>query len=156
VQSTAPPADVTPQELAAELLRLWHSLIKGGAKSLYALLDELDLGFSHVKTLHTLADLGDEVSVKQLAEHAGMSLAGASRVADALHQRGYVDRREDERDRRAKRLRITDAGREVVDRIERVRLQSLADFTASLSAEQRAALHAALVALPCSRTESSA
>jgi DNA-binding MarR family transcriptional regulator len=155
VQASDVEADVTPQELAGELLALWHFLIKGGAKALYALLDELDLGFSHIKTLHMLDDLGQEVSVKQLAEHMGLSLAGASRITDALHQRGYVDRREDERDRRAKRLRITNAGREVVERIDTVRLQSLADFTASLTPEQRAGLHAALVSLPCPRPESS-
>src|SRR4051794_15595160 len=89
VQVTAAPTHATPAELAAELLSLWHHLLKGGVKGVYALLDELDLGFTHVKTLHTLADLGTEVSVKQLAEHMGMSLPGASRVADALHHRGY-------------------------------------------------------------------
>ena len=144
----------SPEELAAELMAFWHFLMKGGAKALYALLDELDLSFSHVKTLHTLADVGDDVSVKELAQHMGLSLPGASRVADALHQRGYIDRREDERDRRTKRLRITDAGRDVVDRIDTVRLASLQDVTASLSQEQRDALGAALAALPHPRTRS--
>ena len=138
----------TPAQLAAELSSLWHFLMKGGTKPLYALLDELDLGMSHIKTLHTLADVGQEVSVKELAEHMGMSLPGASRVAEALHQRGYVDRREDEHDRRAKRLRITPSGLDVVERIDTVRLQSLEDFTASLTQEQRDQLHAALSSLP--------
>jgi DNA-binding MarR family transcriptional regulator len=144
----------TPEELAAELLSFWHFLLKGGAKALYALVDELDLSFSHVKTLHTLADLGEDVSVKELAQHMGLSLPGASRLADALHQRGYVDRREDERDRRTKRLRITDAGRDVVDRIDTVRLASLQDFTAALTQEQRDALGAALASIPHPRTRS--
>jgi DNA-binding MarR family transcriptional regulator len=152
--ATTSGGGVTPQELAGDLLELWHFLIKGGAKALYALLDELDLSFSHVKTLHTLADVGEELSVKELAEHMGTSLASASRVADALHQRGLVDRREDERDRRTKRLRITDAGRDAVDRIDTVRLQSLAEFTASLSQEQRDRLHAALISLPHPRPRS--
>jgi DNA-binding MarR family transcriptional regulator len=156
LQSTGASSNTSPEELAADLLGLWHFLIKGGAKALYALLDELDLGLSHIKTLHTLADLGEEVSVKELAEDMGMSLPGASRLADALHQRGYLDRREDERDRRTKRLRITPAGRAVVERIDTVRLQSLAGFSAGLSQEQRDALHAALVALPHPRRGSSA
>jgi DNA-binding MarR family transcriptional regulator len=144
------------QQLAAELLELVHSLMKGGSKGLYALLDELDLALTHVKTLHTLADAGTELSIKELAEQMGLSLPGASRVADALHQRGYVDRREDEHDRRTKRLRITDAGRAVVDRIDTVRLTSLQDFTAALSQEQRDALHAAISSLPSPRTRSPA
>jgi DNA-binding MarR family transcriptional regulator len=148
VQATGSPTHVTPQEVAGQLLDLWHLLMKGGAKALYALLDELALSISHIKTLHTLAEVDDELSVKELAERMGMSLPGASRVADALHQRGYVDRHEDQRDRRAKRLRITEAGRDVVERIDTVRLQSMEEFTASLSPEQRDRLHAALVSLP--------
>lgn len=156
MQVTAGPTHATPAELAAELLSLWHHLLKGGVKGVYALLDELDLGFTHVKTLHTLADLGTEVSVKQLAEHMGMSLPGASRVADALHHRGYVDRHEDPNDRRARRLCITAAGLRVVERIDSARLRSLQDFTASLAQEQRDALHAALLALPHPRPGSPA
>jgi len=130
------------------MLRLWHHLLKGGSKQLYALLDELDVGFTHVKALHALADLDREVSVKELAEDLGMSLPGTSRLVEALHRKGLVDRREDPHDRRTKRLLPTAAGRQAIERIDTVRLQSLEGFTAALSPQQRDDLAAALAALP--------
>jgi DNA-binding MarR family transcriptional regulator len=146
-------APTSPQQLAAELLCFWHFLIKGGAKRLFELLDELDLGFSHVKTLHTMADVGRELSVKELAEEMGMSLPGASRVADALCRRGLVDRREDPDDRRAKRLCVTRAGLDALQRIDTSRLESLSGYTASLTQEQRDRLHDALASLPYPRQQ---
>jgi DNA-binding MarR family transcriptional regulator len=148
MQATGAQAHTAPAELASALLHLWHHLMKGGSKQLYALLDELDLGFSHVKALHTLTDLDCAVSVKELAEELGMSLPGTSRLVEALHRKGLVDRREDASDRRTRRLLPTAAGREAVERIDTARLQSLQSWTASLTPQQRDALAGALTDLP--------
>lgn len=148
MQASGAAAHVSPAELAEELLGLWHHLMKGGSKALYALLDELDVSFSHVKALHALVDLDRPVSVKELAEDVGMSLPGASRLVEQLHQRGLVDRREDPADRRTKRLLPTAAGLAAVERIDTARLQSLQAYTAALSPGQRDRLSAALAGLP--------
>jgi DNA-binding MarR family transcriptional regulator len=139
---------VTAEELAAELLALWHHLMKGQSTTMFKLLDELGLALSHIKALQTLNDCGCEVSVKDLSEQLGLSLPGASRTIDALLRRGYLERREDEHDRRMKRIGITDAGRDVVRRIVEARLEGLELFTSSLSSEQRARLMSALSDLP--------
>src|SRR3954466_12654557 len=92
-------------------------LMKGQSKTMFALLDELDLSMSHVKTLGVLADCGCELSVKEVSEQLGLSLPGGSRTIAALLRRGYLERREDDHDRRMKRIGITPAGRDVARRI---------------------------------------
>jgi DNA-binding MarR family transcriptional regulator len=148
MQASGAATHVSPAELAGDLMALWHHLMKGGSKALYALLDELDVSFSHVKALHALVDLDRPVSVKELAEDVGMSLPGASRLVEQLHQRGLVDRREDPTDRRTKRLLPTAAGLAAVEHIDTVRLQSLQAYTDALSPGQRDRLAAALADLP--------
>jgi DNA-binding MarR family transcriptional regulator len=139
---------VSSRKLAAELLELWHHLMRGSSQQMYALITELDISITQMKTLHVLADNGSEVSVKELADRLGLSLPGASRIVDALMRRGWLERREDPDDRRMKRVRITADGRTVLDRIETARLAGLEDYAASLTPEQRARLSSALSDLP--------
>ena len=115
---------------------------------MFALLDELDLSMSHVKALGVLSDSGCELSVKEVSEQMGLSLPGASRTVDALLRRGYLERHEDETDRRMKRIAITPEGRDVARRIVEARLEGLETFTASLTPEQRDRLMSALTDLP--------
>ena len=144
--TTADP--VSSQQLASELLDLWHHLMRGSSRHLYALIAELDVSITQMKTLHALTDCVGEISVKELSDRLGMSLPGASRMVDALLRRGWVERREDPDDRRSKRLRITDAGRDIVERIETARLVGLEQYAASLTPEQRTRLSIALSDLP--------
>jgi DNA-binding MarR family transcriptional regulator len=148
MQSSDAPTQVSSAELAEELLALWHHLMRGQSRTMFALLDELDLSLSHIKALQVLSDHGCELSVKEVSEEIALSLPGASRTVDALLRRGYLERREDERDRRMKRIAVTPAGRDVARRIVGARLEGLEQFTASLSAEQRSRLMAALADLP--------
>ncbi len=138
----------TPEQLAAELLKLWHHLMKGQSRTMFALLDELDLSMSHIKALGVLSDCGCELSVKEVSEQMGLSLPGASRTVDALLRRGYLERHEDETDRRMKRIAITPEGRDVSRRIVEARLEGLEEFTKSLSPDLRDRLMSALTDLP--------
>jgi DNA-binding MarR family transcriptional regulator len=148
VQATDAHTQATSEQLAAELLTLWHHLMKGQSKTMFAILDELDLSMSHVKALGVLADCGCELSVKEVSEELGLSLPGGSRTIDSLLRRGYLERREDDQDRRMKRIGITESGRDVSRRILEARLEGLEKFTSSLTPEQRARLMAALSDLP--------
>jgi DNA-binding MarR family transcriptional regulator len=139
---------VSSRQLAAELLDLWHHLMRGTSQQLYAVITELDISITQMKTLHALDDLADEVSVKDLGDRLGLSLPGASRTVDALMRRGWLERREDPDDRRMKRVGITPAGREVLQRIETARLAGLEDYAVSLTPEQRTRLSTALSDLP--------
>jgi DNA-binding MarR family transcriptional regulator len=148
VQAITATKQVSSRKLAAELLELWHHLMRGSSEQMYALIAELDVSITQMKSLHVLADSGSEVSVKELSDRLGLSLPGASRMVDALLRRGWLERREDPDDRRMKRVGITAEGREVLDRIEAARLAGLEDYAASLTPEQRTRLSSALSDLP--------
>jgi DNA-binding MarR family transcriptional regulator len=148
MQATGAAKHVSANRLATEILSLMHRVMRGGSSELYALLDELDLSITHMKLLHSLDACVEEVSVKEIAERMGMSLPGASRTVDGMLRRGWLERREDENDRRIKRVRITAAGRDVVRRIDNARLAGFEAFAATLSAEQRTRLFDAIADLP--------
>jgi DNA-binding MarR family transcriptional regulator len=145
--SASTPADVSPKELARALLGLWGQMMRSDMGGVFALFEELDLAMTQVKTLHVLNACADELSVKELSDRLGLSLPAASRTIEGLLRRGLVERREDEHDRRVKRVSISGDGRAVVDRIAAARLDGLQAFAESLAPAQRAALHAALADL---------
>ena len=134
--------------MAGELLELWSHLMRGSSRQMFAILGELDLTMTQMKTLGMLDDCVEEVSVKELSERLGLSLPATSRTVDGLLRRGLLSRHEDTEDRRIKRVRLTEDGRTMVHRIVTARLQGLESYAATLSDEQRAALMAALVELP--------
>jgi len=134
----------SPQVLAELLGRLLLHLHRSSSPELFRMLGELGLSFTQVKTLHVLRE-ADDVNVKDVADRLGLSLPAMSRALDGLVERGFVEREASERDRRAKHVRLLPAGREAVETIERSRLSLLEEFTASLSDEERAELHAVLL-----------
>ena len=134
----------TADKVAQDLLTLWGHMMRGGVGRSVMLLDELGLGLHQIKTLDTLDGIEGEPTVKELADLLGLALPGMSRNVDGLMRAGYVERREDEHDRRMKRLRLTDTGRDAMSRVNAARLEGLEAFTASLPPEQREALSAAL------------
>jgi DNA-binding MarR family transcriptional regulator len=137
-------------------------LLKGSGEAFYALVEELDLSITQLKTLHLLELREGELSVKDLAALLGLSLPATSRNVEGLLQRGYLERREDEHDRRIKRVQMTGPGRELASRLHSERLAGLEGIVATLSDRQRRQLATALASLlerddiaacrPCSRT----
>jgi DNA-binding MarR family transcriptional regulator len=132
------------QELAQHLLALWNHMIRGSVGRSLGLLEELGLGLHQVKTLDALHAIDGEPTVKELGDRLGLSLPGVSRNVDGLLRAGYVERREDEHDRRMKRLRLTPAGLDAMERLNAARLEGLEAFTAALPREQAERLAAAL------------
>ena len=135
-----------PAALAEQLLVLWRDVMQGSSGAFFALLEELDLSITQIKTLDMLSGCSDEQSVKELSASLGMSLPSASRTVEALLRRGWLERREDEHDRRIKRIRLTDGGRDVVARVNGVRLEGLERFARSLGPAERTELSRALIA----------
>jgi DNA-binding MarR family transcriptional regulator len=134
----------TTDALAASLLELWQHILRGGLGRTFTELEGLGLGLPQLKTLDALDLYDGEPTVKDLAETLGLSLPGMSRNVDDLQRRGLLERREDEHDRRMKRLRLTDEGRTVLHRVNSARLAGLEAFSAQLPEDQREALAAAL------------
>jgi DNA-binding MarR family transcriptional regulator len=132
------------QQLSEVLAPLWAYLNRRSSADLFRMVAELDSSFSQVKMLFLLED-GGEHSVKDIAQHLGLSLPAASRAVDGLIQRGYVSRRESAEDRRSRLVALTDEGRAVVDRVLRARLQTLEQFAAELTPQERDRLYNALL-----------
>jgi DNA-binding MarR family transcriptional regulator len=138
-------ATVTSARRLSEVLApLWAHLNRRSSADLFHMVAELDSSFSQVKMLFLLED-GGEHAVKEIAQHLGLSLPAASRAVDGLIQRGYVSRRASAEDRRSRLVALTDEGRAVVDRVLRARLQTLEQFAAELTPQERDCLYTALL-----------
>jgi DNA-binding MarR family transcriptional regulator len=144
VQATGAQTHTPTAELTEGLYALLISILKATTPDMMGQLSTLDLSITQMKLLHMLEGPGVERSVKELAEILGVSLPSASRAVDGLHQRELVVRREDEQDRRMKRVRISPAGLELVQRFQESRLTTIERFATSLSPEESAALAPAL------------
>jgi DNA-binding MarR family transcriptional regulator len=135
----------SPQGLAELLGRLLLHVHRTSTPELFKQLGELGLSFTQVKALNLLRISDQDVNVKDVADSLNMSLPAMSRALDKLVQRDYVERVESEKDRRAKHVRLLPAGRAVLDEIEQARKSVIEEFMATLSDDERAALHTALL-----------
>jgi DNA-binding MarR family transcriptional regulator len=149
MQTTAAPAKASGDQVADGLYAVLFHLMKSSGREVFQAMADADLTLTTYKALHALdqRELGDEACVKHVAEDLVMSVPAASRIVDGLHHRGYVERREDEQDRRMKRVAITPAGREVMSRVNATRLAAAQQFAASLTEAERKRLVAALAPL---------
>ncbi|MBP2474031.1 DNA-binding MarR family transcriptional regulator [Crossiella equi] len=105
-----------------------------------------DLQLVQLATLFTL-DRGAEPTVRELAGRIGRSVSATSRLLDQLAQRGLVQRREDESDRRAKRVGLTDSGREFLLGFARTRADGQLRLMAHLSETERRTVREAMTLL---------
>jgi DNA-binding MarR family transcriptional regulator len=138
---------VTTEELGAQLGRFLATTMKTAQSEVFHVVEELDLSMTQLKILHILDGSDRELTPSELAQVVGLSPAATGRAVDALTRSGVVSRREDEADRRVKRLALTPAGTDAVQRIARARVEALAKSVDKLDARQRDALYAALAPL---------
>lgn len=102
------------------------------------------LTFSQYKTLIALDAGGAGASLKDVGETMGLSLGAASRTVDGLVQLGYAERREDDVDRRMKRVAISPAGLEALARVRDLRVALIARFLERLAERDRRRLASAV------------
>jgi DNA-binding MarR family transcriptional regulator len=105
---------------------------------------EAELSMSQLKVLHILVLDTPELSLKTLGDRLGLSLPAMSRAIESLVKRELVTRSENVEDRRMKTVRVTDAGRELVDHLVELRFSGIEDFVETLTPEMRASLATAL------------
>jgi DNA-binding MarR family transcriptional regulator len=131
-------------ELAGDLYALIVFVHKNCNADLFEALGALELTLTQVKLLHHLEDQPRELTLKEAAELVHVSLPAASRMVDDLVRRGFAQRREDDEDRRMKRVCLTDGGRTVIRRLNAARLSGLEQFANTLTTPERRALGSAL------------
>jgi DNA-binding MarR family transcriptional regulator len=133
--------------LASDLYALVVFLHKNCNPDLFEAIGAVELTLTQIKLLHHLEVQPHELTLKEAAEAVHVSLPAASRMVDDLVRRGFAQRREDEEDRRMKRVCLTDGGRTVIRRLNAARLNRLEQFTQTLTADERESLAQALAHL---------
>ena len=107
---------------------------------------DFDFSLPQLGTLLLLDEEG-ELTIKQVTEILGRSVSATSRLLDQLVERGMISRREDERDRRVKRVAITESGRTLIATLEQRRADAQIAVMEYLSAEERADVTRAMALL---------
>jgi len=109
-------------------------------------LADLNLTAAEINALANLADRG-ALNVRELSAETGTRATTLTGVLDRLENRGYLTRELDATDRRSFRLPLTEAGREVAERVRSAVSDLERDTLARLSPTQIAGFHAVAAAL---------
>jgi DNA-binding MarR family transcriptional regulator len=96
---------------------------------------------SQSRALRVLASRADGMRPSVLAEALHIAPRSATEVADALEERGWVQRAADPTDRRATTLTLTDAGHDLLGRIDDVRHEASERVLDVLPPARRRTLH---------------
>ena len=138
------------QGLAADIAGLVESVgaflgyaQKSSGQDFFRLVGELEVSLSQLKLLMVLERDGEQ-HLGDLAEMLVLSLPAASRAVDGLHRRDMVVRREDDEDRRQKRVAITKTGSDVVAGLSEARLAGIKQFIETLTTQEQEDLARAL------------
>jgi DNA-binding MarR family transcriptional regulator len=142
--ATVQPTATATNILAGDLYAVIVFLHKNCNADLFEAVGALELSLSQIKLLHHLEDASREISLTEAAELVHVSMPAASRMVDDLVRRDFIHRREDETDRRMKRVCLTDGGRTAIRRLNAARLSGLEQFAGDLSTTERDALAQAL------------
>lgn len=94
----------------AQLFRIAYNLLSKDVFSHVSASGFTDLRPSHGNVLEHLT-FSDEARLSAMATAAGMTAQSLGELVDDLERRGYVEKREDPADRRAKLVRLTAKGR---------------------------------------------
>jgi DNA-binding MarR family transcriptional regulator len=95
------------------------------------------LSLVHINVLAIL-ELDGPLTMRGLAEAMDVSQASATGIVDRMEQRGLVERRRDDEDRRVVRVTLTDEGRRLVSGMTAERRDHLAAMLDTLTDEELA------------------
>jgi DNA-binding MarR family transcriptional regulator len=85
--------------------------------------------------------------MSEVSERFEITPAGASQLVDKLVQSGFIRREEDPQDRRAKSLKLTDEGKELIQEGIEERYRWVEPLAGKMTAEERAKVNEALAIL---------
>jgi DNA-binding MarR family transcriptional regulator len=133
--ASAPPST----ELADQLGAFVGHLLQRSNDAFFALAHDLDLSLSQLRALCLLAE-HDDLALHELTPMLALSPQATGRAVDVLVRGGLATRREDDHDRRVKRVELTGEGRTAVRRLDAARRDGLRAFVATLDDTEREAL----------------
>ena len=138
------------RETAARLTALLRHLFLYDRGNQLRVIEDSGLSMTQCKALLELGGLGQGAEtwqVSDLAEVFGVSVPSMSRAVDGLVKKGLATRVEDPDDRRARQVKITGSGKDLVETLVAVRRTGMEAFTSTLTAAQRRKLDAAVESL---------
>jgi DNA-binding MarR family transcriptional regulator len=135
---TAPAAALDPARLTAATERLFSLLRHGNPPN--------DISLTAASTLRRLERQGPR-RLTELAAAEGVTQPAMTQLAQRLERDGLAERTTDANDGRVVLVRVTQAGRDLLERRRAVRAQHLAALLDHLSLEDKALIAAALPAL---------
>ncbi len=141
---TSKPAS---NSLAQRLIAAIMPLMKGNQAQVMAAVAEFDLTLTQLRMMFVLQHAGEDLAVNALAENVALSVAATGRAVDAMVRMGLLSRREDDIDRRIKRIGLTRSGHQAIAKISLARSQAVEAFVRKLDARERAELDAAVATL---------
>lgn len=130
-----PELDTAPLGIVIRVMTLYRAFSRQATNALQAL--ELELWEYDV--LSALRRQGEAFTLpaSELARTTGLSSGAMTNRVDRLEQRGLVRRRHDKSDRRSVNVGLTAAGRKLIDRAIRHRLDAARDSLAGLKASEQ-------------------
>jgi DNA-binding MarR family transcriptional regulator len=133
------------ESVTDQVMDFLSRLKKSGEAHILGVARGLDLSFSQMRALFVLSDSHDELAVHELAKLLELSMATAGRAVQGLVRAEMVTRREDDHDRRVKRVRLSEHGRHFVDGLMQAHRDAVRDCLESLNEHERERLSQALM-----------
>jgi len=106
----------------------------------------LGISMTQLHVMHLLEHHG-ELAMSRLAETLDVSLSAATGLVDRVEERGFVERIRVPEDRRIVLVRITDAGRQMLEDVELLRVGIIRQVLDELDQAQLAGLASAMADL---------
>jgi MarR family transcriptional regulator, organic hydroperoxide resistance regulator len=128
---TADQADIVDEildQLGPVIARQRQALVQAGCYR--------QISSTHLHVAYMLASRGPS-NMSRLADQLDVSLPNLTGIVERMVERGLVERTRPEDDRRTVEVRITDAGRKVLDEIDTVKRQEIANIIGRLTPQQQ-------------------
>ena len=122
--------------LKQNMSKVWRGIFRDFVVGIMRTFEDFDFSLPQLAALLLLEEEG-ELTIKRVAELLKRSVSATSRLLDQLVVRGLVSRHEDERDRRAKLVALTEAGRVFMEMVEQQRVERQISAMRHLSDEER-------------------
>ena len=138
---------MSPTKELTEVIHEWSEVfMRRSGRDFKRFMDETGLSFSQLNVLMRLYHGGNS-GVSEIGEQMGVTSAAASQAIDRLVLLGLIERTEDPKDRRAKRLALTPKGRTLIESGIEARSRWVEGLTDALTPEQQSLTISALTLL---------
>jgi DNA-binding MarR family transcriptional regulator len=139
--------NMSPTKELTEVIHEWSEVfMRRSGRDFKRFMDETGLSFSQLNVLMRLFH-GSNSGVSEIGEQMGVTSAAASQAIDRLVLLGLIERTEDPKDRRAKRLALTPKGRTLIESGIEARSRWVEGLTDALTPEQQSMTISALTLL---------